>query len=67
MMLWEEGKFLLDDPVSKYIPEFRNPKVLKTFNAKDSSYTTEPATREITFRHLLSHSSGIAYAVIGSP
>ncbi len=67
MMLWEEGKFLLDDPVSKYIPEFRNPKVLKTFNAKDSSYTTEPATREITIRHLLTHSSGIDYAVIGSP
>src|SRR5690349_21776905 len=38
MMLWEEGKFLLDDPLSKYIPEFSKPSVLKTFNAADSSY-----------------------------
>ncbi len=66
MMLWEEGKFLLDDPVSKYIPEFRNPKVLKSFNPKDSSYTTEPAASEVTIRQLLTHSSGIDYAVIGS-
>jgi CubicO group peptidase (beta-lactamase class C family) len=67
MMLWEEGKFLLDDPVSKYIPEFSNPGVLKNFNREDSSFTTEPAIREITIRHLLTHSSGIDYAVIGSP
>jgi len=66
MMLWEEGKFLLDEPVSKYIPEFKNPTILQTFNAKDSSYTTRPAKREITIRHLLTHSSGIDYAVIGS-
>lgn len=67
MMLWEEGKFLLDDPVSRYIPEFKNPKVLKSFNKEDSTYTSEPAVREVTIRHLLSHSSGIDYAVIGSP
>jgi len=66
MMLWEEGRFLLDEPVSRYIPEFKNPKVLKTFNKEDSTYTTEPADREITIRHLLTHSSGIDYAVIGS-
>lgn len=66
MMLWEEGKFLLDDPVSKYIPEFKNPKVLKTFDKDDTTFTTEPAQREITIRHLLTHSSGIDYPVIGS-
>ncbi|HEY0743554.1 MAG TPA: serine hydrolase domain-containing protein [Chryseosolibacter sp.] len=66
MMLWEEGKFLLDEPVSKYIPEFKSPKVLKTFNAADSTYTTEPAKGEITIRQLLTHSSGIDYAAIGS-
>lgn len=66
MMLWEEGKFLLDEPVSKYIPEFKSPKVLKTFNAADSTYTTEPAKSEITIRQLLTHSSGIDYAAIGS-
>lgn len=67
MMLWEEGKFLLDEPVSKYIPEFKSPKVLKTFNAADSSYTSEPAKGEITIRQLLTHSSGVDYAAIGSP
>jgi CubicO group peptidase (beta-lactamase class C family) len=67
MMLWEEGKFLLDEPVSKYIPEFKNPKILKNFNKEDSTFTTEPASREVTIRQLLTHSSGIDYAVIGSP
>ena len=66
MMLWEEGRFLLDDSVSKYIPEFRNPSVLKSLNTADSTFTTEPATRAMTIRHLLTHSSGIDYAVIGS-
>ncbi|MBX2962190.1 MAG: beta-lactamase family protein [Cyclobacteriaceae bacterium] len=62
MILWEEGKFQLDDPVSRYIPEFKNPTVLKSFNAADTSYTTDPAGREITIRHLLTHTSGIDYA-----
>lgn len=64
MMLWEEGKFLLDDPISKYIPEFKNPKVLDKFNVNDSTYTTVPAQREITIRDLLRHTSGIAYPTI---
>jgi CubicO group peptidase (beta-lactamase class C family) len=64
MMLWEEGKFYLDDPISKYIPEFKNPTILKNFTFKDSSYTTEPAKSEITIRHLLTHTSGIGYGVI---
>lgn len=64
MMLWEEGKFRLDDPISKFIPEFKNPQVLKNFKYADTSYTTEPAGREITIRHLLTHTSGIGYGVI---
>ncbi len=64
MMLWEEGKFQLDDPISKYIPEFKNPQVLKTFRYADTSYTTEAAKREITIRHLLTHTSGLGYGVI---
>ncbi|MCF3110844.1 beta-lactamase family protein [Niabella sp. CC-SYL272] len=67
MMLFEEGKFLLDDPISKYIPAFANPKVLDQFNAADSSYTTVPAKRNITIRDLLTHTSGLDYAQIGSP
>ncbi|HEY8781336.1 MAG TPA: serine hydrolase domain-containing protein [Mucilaginibacter sp.] len=66
MMLYEEGKFLLDDPISKYIPSFAHPKVLAEFNPKDSSYTTITAQREITIRDLLTHTSGIDYAQIGS-
>ena len=66
MMLFEEGKFLLDDPVSEYIPEFADPQVLDRYNEKDTSYTTVPASREITIRDLLTHTSGIDYAGIGS-
>lgn len=66
MMLFEEGKFLLDDPISKYIPEFANPRVLDRFNEKDTTYTTVQANREITIRDLLTHTSGIDYAGIGS-
>jgi CubicO group peptidase (beta-lactamase class C family) len=65
MILWEEGKFRLDDPISKYIPEFKNPQVLKDFNPKDSSYTTVAATSEITIRQLLNHTSGLGYGMIG--
>jgi CubicO group peptidase (beta-lactamase class C family) len=67
MMLFEEGKFLLDDPVSKYIPEFKSPQVLETYNETDTTYTAVPAKREITVRNLLTHTSGIDYAGIGSP
>jgi CubicO group peptidase (beta-lactamase class C family) len=63
MMLYEEGHFLLRDRVSKYIPEFKNPQVLVDVNLKDTTFTTEPAKREITIRDLLSHTSGIGYAV----
>jgi len=66
MMLFEEGKFLLDDPISKYIPSFAHPKVLAEFNPKDSSYTTTTAKREVTIRDLLTHTSGVDYPQIGS-
>jgi CubicO group peptidase (beta-lactamase class C family) len=66
MILYEEGKFLLDDPISDYIPEFKKPKVLEKFNAADTTYTTVAAKREITIRDLLTHTSGIGYAQIGS-
>ncbi|QIL75616.1 serine hydrolase domain-containing protein [Hymenobacter sp. HDW8] len=66
MLLYDEGKFQLDDPISKYLPAFRNPKVLASFNEKDSSYTTVPAKSEVTIRQLLTHTSGISYPVIGS-
>ena len=64
MMLWEEGHFSLDDPISKWIPEFKNPRVLSNYNYTAGAYTTLPAKREITIRHLLTHSSGIGYGLI---
>ena len=64
MMLWEEGKFRLDDPVSKFIPEFKNPMVLTSFKFQDTSYRAVPADKEITIRHLITHTSGIGYGVI---
>jgi CubicO group peptidase (beta-lactamase class C family) len=67
MMLWEEGRFQLDDPIGRYIPEFREHTVLTKFNERDSSYTAEPTTRRVTIRQLLTHSSGLDYPLIGSP
>jgi len=64
MMLWEEGKFKLDDPISKYIPEFKNQQVLKSFQYSDTTWTGEPVKNEITIRNLLSHTSGIGYGII---
>lgn len=64
MMLWEEGRFQLDDPISKFIPDFKNPQVLKSYDDANGTWTTEPAKSEITIRHLLTHTSGIGYGVI---
>ncbi len=62
MMLVDAGKVKLDDPVSKYLPEFKGRQVIVKFNEADAAYTTRPAKREITLRHLMTHSSGIGYA-----
>ncbi len=59
MMLYEEGRFLLEDPVSAYLPEFAHPKVLVK-PASGEPYSI-PAAREITIRDLLRHTSGITY------
>lgn len=66
MMLFEDGKLLLDDPVSKYIPSFKKQNVLDKFNEKDTTFTTVPAVKEVTIRELLTHTSGLGYATIGS-
>lgn len=66
MMLYEEGKFLLDDSIGKYLPAFSNMKVLDKFNPADSSYSFVPTKSPVTIRQLLTHTSGIAYAQIGS-
>ena len=62
MMLMEEGKYLLTDPISKFIPEFKNPKVLVVNHpgSSRSASTLVPAEREITIRDLLTQSAGLA-------
>jgi CubicO group peptidase (beta-lactamase class C family) len=64
MMLIEKGKLNLEDPVSKYIPSFKNMNVLANFNASDTTYSTIPANKEITIKNLLTHTSGIGYGFI---
>jgi CubicO group peptidase (beta-lactamase class C family) len=60
MTLYEEGRFLLTDPVSKFIPEFKNPKVVMKSPGSDSIILVT-AKSEITIRELLNHTSGITY------
>ena len=58
MTLHDQGKLNLDDKVSKYIPEFSNTRVYKNVNGK---HTTDPQKKQLTIRHLLTHTSGIPY------
>src|SRR4030095_15685155 len=61
MMLMEQGRLKLDDPVSTYLDGYDKLQVVTRFNEKDGSYETRPAKRPMTIRHLLSHTSGIGY------
>jgi CubicO group peptidase (beta-lactamase class C family) len=62
MMLREEHKIDLDDPVTRYLPEFERLRVLTRFDAADGTLDLRPPARPITIRHLLTHTSGIGYA-----
>jgi len=66
MILYEQGLLLLDQEVGDFIPEFKNQVVIDKFNAADTTYTVVPAKRNITIRDLLTHTSGIDYAAIGT-
>ena len=63
LMLMEEGKLRLSDPVSKYLPALKNPRVMiETVDAQGGRVTsTVPANREITIQDLMRHTSGITY------
>ena len=61
MILVEEGKIRLDDPVKKYIPSFSKTKVFTEL--KDSQIITQPLNRDITIRDLATHTSGLSYAI----
>ncbi|MFN7949675.1 MAG: serine hydrolase domain-containing protein [Blastocatellia bacterium] len=68
MMLYEEGRILLSDPVAKYLPEFAKMKVgveQKDPATGQMTLTTVPARRPITIRDLLRHTSGLTYGFFG--
>lgn len=64
MMLWEEGRFQLDDPIERYLPQFAGQRVFADAGAPDLALT-RPRSGDITVRHLLTHTSGIGSR--GSP
>jgi CubicO group peptidase (beta-lactamase class C family) len=64
LQLYEQGRFLLNTPVSAFIPAFKN---LQVFASGDAThYETVPAQREVTFRDLLTHTAGFTYGTFGS-
>ena len=74
LMLLEEGKIRLEDPVSKFIPEFKemkvavakDPKSAPGQNPAEQEFVLIPASREITVRDLLTHTSGLGSGGIGT-
>src|ERR1700751_5794045 len=62
LILFEEGRFQLDDPIERLIPQLANRRVLRP--DATSLDQTEPAVRPITIRHLMSHSSGLRYGLL---
>ncbi|HEV8317743.1 MAG TPA: serine hydrolase domain-containing protein [Vicinamibacterales bacterium] len=56
MMLWEEGKFMLDDPISRWLPSYANKAVSDPIAERRESV---PAARPVTVRHVLTHTSGL--------
>jgi CubicO group peptidase (beta-lactamase class C family) len=65
MMLYEEGLFLLSDPVSKFLPEFSQMKVAQAGATPGEPYTLVNATRPITIQHVLTHTAGLANSYRG--
>lgn len=68
IMLMEEGKLTLADPVSRYIPAFADTKVAVEKKKDDGTveYVQEPQTRQMTVQDLLRHTSGLTYGAIGA-
>ena len=62
MQLVEQGRFAIEDPVEKYLPEFAKLAVFDSFDGATGAYRVRPATKAVTVRHLLTHTSGLGYA-----
>ena len=65
MMLYEEGRFTLDDPVGQYLPALASLDVLTPSDGGGQADSRVPARRPVTIRHLLTHTSGIGYRFLG--
>ncbi|MEZ5939535.1 MAG: serine hydrolase domain-containing protein [Hyphomonadaceae bacterium] len=63
MQLWEQGKFQLDDPVTKYVPEFKNLRVYVSGDPANGDLVTEPVSRPMTMRDLFTHTAGFGYGL----
>ena len=61
MQLVEEGRLQLDDPADKYLPELAKLSMFEAFDSKTGAYKVKPATKPLTVRHLLTHTSGLGY------
>jgi len=61
MQLVEQKRFGLDDPMEKHLPEFAGPQVFDSFDSATGTYRLRPATKSVTVRHLLTHTSGLGY------
>ena len=66
MVLYEEGHFKLDDPVSKYLPEFKNLRVARSINDGPEA-PTDTLKSEITITQLLSHTGGLTHGLSPTP
>ncbi len=67
MMLYEEGRFRLNDPVGQYLPELASLEVLHITDTVARVFERVASERPVTIRHLLTHTSGITYRFLGSP
>ena len=66
MMLCEEGKLKLDDPIATLLPDRKADQVIVQVNADDGTFSTEPVHTPVTIRHLLTHTSGYGYTFTSS-
>ena len=61
MQLYEQGRFALDDPAEKYLPELANLMVVESFESASGTYKVRPAVKKVTIQHLFTHTTGLGY------
>ncbi len=66
MMLIDEGKLGLDQPLHEILPKYRQMQVQKVYDGPITADNLEPAVRPITIRHMLTHTAGIGYGIVQS-